>query len=68
MTLHFLLKWNAEIHRENQFIMMKAFGDLQLEEGAFTPEQQQRWQAIQADLKGTWNYFRVRRKLKHWGL
>jgi hypothetical protein len=67
MTVHFLLKWNAEIHRENQFVMMKAFRDLQLEH-ALTPEQQQRWEGIKDDLKGTWNYFRVRRKLKHWGL
>ena len=65
MTLHFLFKWNAEIHRENQFDMMRTFKDLRIGMDTLTPEQQQRWQAILPGLSRPWSLFRARRKLKH---
>ena len=65
MTLRFLLKWNAEIHRENQFVMMRALRDLRIDENVFDPGQRARWAALLPDLVGPWNRFRVRRKLKH---
>lgn len=68
MTLHFLLKWNAEIHRENQFAMMRALAGLKLPAQELTSEQHHRWGNILPDLRGSWNLFRVRRKMKHWGL
>lgn len=68
MTLHFLFKWNAEIHRENQFDMMHALAALQLGANELTTEQHHRWSNILPDLRGSWNMFRLRRKMKHWGL
>jgi len=64
MTLHFLLKWNADIHRENQWRMMKALAGA--DRGTLTTEQQQRWRRIEDQLRiGSWKLFRAKRKLMH---
>ncbi len=64
MTLHFLLKWNVDIHRENQWRMMKALATA--ERGTLTTEQQQRWERIEDQLRTvSWKLFRAKRKLKH---
>ena len=68
MTLHFLFKWNAEIHRENQFAMMHALRALPIDAHRLSEDQRHRWGNILPDLGGSWNLFRMRRKLKHWGL
>ncbi len=64
MTVHFLLKWNAEIHRENQWRMMKALGEVDL--GPLSEDQSQRLKSVSEQLRtGSWKLFRAKRKLKH---
>jgi glycosyltransferase involved in cell wall biosynthesis len=65
MTLRFLLKWNHTIHREEQFRMMSAFRELDPRSYVLNSEQQERLKKIDTQLRGSWNLFRVKRKLKH---
>ena len=65
-AIDFLLKWNAEIHRENQFNMMQALREVHIVEALRTDEQVARWERIQRSIgSGSWKLFRAKRKLKH---
>lgn len=70
MVVHFLLKWNGEVHTRRQFEMMRSFRRTVSLEGlhlGLALEQRVKELDAQLDVPG-WAAFRLKRKLRYWGV